>query len=166
VSCPQPRFCPGEKTPVPIVQEAGWGPELVWTKTLQKKFFRLCRGSNLELPSVRGYSWATLSPGDINMEAWSSSLGVRLTTSPFKNKFVENFRRKKIPRRGQSTFIGLWCHWWWWWRSNSVFVCYIIYNIYSTQKLNSTFMYIIYNTIYIGYTLELFIDWWNVMCQN
>jgi hypothetical protein len=29
-----------------------------------------------ELPSVQGYSWATLSPGDINTEAWSSRLGV------------------------------------------------------------------------------------------
>jgi hypothetical protein len=29
-----------------------------------------------ELPSVREYSWATLYPGDINTEAWSSSLGV------------------------------------------------------------------------------------------
>jgi hypothetical protein len=29
-----------------------------------------------ELPSVRGYSWATVSPGDINTEVWSSRLGV------------------------------------------------------------------------------------------
>jgi hypothetical protein len=29
-----------------------------------------------EVPSVRGYSWATLSLGGINTEAWSSSLGV------------------------------------------------------------------------------------------
>jgi hypothetical protein len=30
-----------------------------------------------ELPSVQGYSWDTLSPGDINSEKWSSRLGVR-----------------------------------------------------------------------------------------
>jgi hypothetical protein len=29
-----------------------------------------------ELPSARGYSWATLSPGVINTETWSSRLGV------------------------------------------------------------------------------------------
>jgi hypothetical protein len=29
-----------------------------------------------ELPNVRGYSWANLSPGGINTEAWSSMLGV------------------------------------------------------------------------------------------
>jgi hypothetical protein len=28
-----------------------------------------------ELPSVQGYSWATLPPGDINSETWSSRLG-------------------------------------------------------------------------------------------
>jgi hypothetical protein len=30
-----------------------------------------------ELPSVQWYSWATLSPGDINSETWSSRLEVR-----------------------------------------------------------------------------------------
>jgi hypothetical protein len=29
-----------------------------------------------KLPSVRGYSWATLSQGAINTEAWFSRLGV------------------------------------------------------------------------------------------
>jgi hypothetical protein len=32
---PRPRFTPGEITPVPIVQEAGWAP---WTQSLQEKF--------------------------------------------------------------------------------------------------------------------------------
>jgi hypothetical protein len=31
-----------------------------------------------ELSSVRGYIWATLSPGGINIEAWCSRLGVGL----------------------------------------------------------------------------------------
>jgi hypothetical protein len=30
--------------PVPIVQEAGWDPEPVWTQRLEEKSFRLCRG--------------------------------------------------------------------------------------------------------------------------
>jgi hypothetical protein len=29
-----------------------------------------------KLPSVQGYSWASLSPGDINWETWSSRLEV------------------------------------------------------------------------------------------
>jgi hypothetical protein len=36
---PRPRFTPGERTPVPIVLEAGWAPELVWTQRLEEKFF-------------------------------------------------------------------------------------------------------------------------------
>jgi hypothetical protein len=33
---PCPRFSPGEMTPGPTVQEAGWAPEPVWTKSLQE----------------------------------------------------------------------------------------------------------------------------------
>jgi hypothetical protein len=29
---------PGERTPVPTGQEAGWAPELVWTQRLEKKW--------------------------------------------------------------------------------------------------------------------------------
>jgi hypothetical protein len=28
----------GKRPPVPIVQEAGWAPELVWTQRLQEKY--------------------------------------------------------------------------------------------------------------------------------
>jgi hypothetical protein len=41
-----------------------------------------CRKRRLKLvPSAWGYSWATLSPGVINTEAWSSRLGVRRWTN-------------------------------------------------------------------------------------
>jgi hypothetical protein len=59
------RALPPEKgAPIPIVQEAGWAPEPVWTQRLQEKSFRLCRGSNLDRPVVqpvaRHYTdWAT-----------------------------------------------------------------------------------------------------------
>jgi hypothetical protein len=33
----QPRFTPGKGPPVPIVQEAGWTPEPVWTQRLEGK---------------------------------------------------------------------------------------------------------------------------------
>jgi hypothetical protein len=37
---PRPRFTPGEGTPpVPVVQEAGWAPEPVWTQRLEEKSF-------------------------------------------------------------------------------------------------------------------------------
>jgi hypothetical protein len=32
---------PGKGPPVPIVQEAGWAPEPVWTQTLEEKSFAL-----------------------------------------------------------------------------------------------------------------------------
>jgi hypothetical protein len=55
---------PGKGPPVPIVQEAGWDPEPVWTQRLEEKSFCLCRGSNPDLPVVqpvvRHYTaWAT-----------------------------------------------------------------------------------------------------------
>jgi hypothetical protein len=34
--------------PVPIVPEAGWAPEPVWTQRLEEESFRLCRESNLD----------------------------------------------------------------------------------------------------------------------
>jgi hypothetical protein len=34
-SCPGHALAPGKGPPVPIVQEAGWAPELVWTQRLQ-----------------------------------------------------------------------------------------------------------------------------------
>jgi hypothetical protein len=44
---------PGTGLAVPIVQEAGWAPEPVWTQGLEEKSFRLCRGPNLDLPVVQ-----------------------------------------------------------------------------------------------------------------
>jgi hypothetical protein len=55
---------PGKGPMVPIVQEAGWAPNPVWTQRLEEKFFRFCRESNLDRPVVqtvaRHYTdWAT-----------------------------------------------------------------------------------------------------------
>jgi hypothetical protein len=46
-SRPGHALAPRKGPPVPIVQEAGWASEPVWTQRLEKKSFRLCRGSNL-----------------------------------------------------------------------------------------------------------------------
>jgi hypothetical protein len=48
------RGLPPRTGPPPLViQVAGWSPEQVWTKRLEEKFFRLCRGSNLYRPVVQ-----------------------------------------------------------------------------------------------------------------
>jgi hypothetical protein len=47
-------LCPGERTPVPIGQEAGWPSEPVWTQKLEEKSFA--------------------PTGDQTLIAWSSSL--------------------------------------------------------------------------------------------
>jgi hypothetical protein len=36
-STPLPHLPPGERAPVPIVQEAGWAPGPVWTQRLEEK---------------------------------------------------------------------------------------------------------------------------------
>jgi hypothetical protein len=36
-----PALAPGKGPPVPIVQEAGWASEQVWTQRLEEKFIRL-----------------------------------------------------------------------------------------------------------------------------
>jgi hypothetical protein len=58
-------LAPGKGPTVPIVQEAGWAPEPVWTQRLGEKSFRLCLGSNfnrpIAQPVARHYTaWATL----------------------------------------------------------------------------------------------------------
>jgi hypothetical protein len=57
----QPRV---KDPPVPILQEAGWAPEAVWTQRLEEKSFGLCRGSSLDRPVVQSVvrhyiAWAT-----------------------------------------------------------------------------------------------------------
>jgi hypothetical protein len=36
---PAALLAPGTGSPVPIVQEAGWAPEPVWTQRLEETFF-------------------------------------------------------------------------------------------------------------------------------
>jgi hypothetical protein len=55
---------PGKWPAVPIVQEAGWAPEPVWTQRLEDKSFAPPPGSNPDRPVVqpvvRHYTdWAT-----------------------------------------------------------------------------------------------------------
>jgi hypothetical protein len=52
-SRPSRALAPVKGPPVHIIQEAGWAPEPDWTQRLQKKSFRLCRGSNLDRSVVQ-----------------------------------------------------------------------------------------------------------------
>jgi hypothetical protein len=66
-SRPGRALAPGKGPPVPIVQEAGWASEPVWTQRLEEKSFHFCRGSNLDRPVVqlvaRHYNnWAIPGP--------------------------------------------------------------------------------------------------------
>jgi hypothetical protein len=55
---PRPRFTPGERTPVPIVYEAGWAPETVWrTQRLEEKSSATDRdGAPVVKSAVRYYN--------------------------------------------------------------------------------------------------------------
>jgi hypothetical protein len=52
-SRPGCALAPGKGPPVPIVEEAGWAPEPVWTLRLEEKSFRLCQESNQDRPVVQ-----------------------------------------------------------------------------------------------------------------
>jgi hypothetical protein len=52
-SRPVRALLPGKRPTIPIVQEAGWAPEPVWTQRLEEKSFCLCRRSNLDRPVVQ-----------------------------------------------------------------------------------------------------------------
>jgi hypothetical protein len=55
-----------------------------------------------ELPSVQGYSWDTLPPGDINSETWSSRLGVgRGANNPTPEKNIKKPQAMPVGRKEQ-----------------------------------------------------------------
>jgi hypothetical protein len=50
---PAVLYPPGKGPPVPIVQEAGWAPEPVWTQRLQEKSLLPLSGIELDRPVVQ-----------------------------------------------------------------------------------------------------------------
>jgi hypothetical protein len=58
---PRPCFTPGERTPVPIEQKAGWAPEPVWTQGLEERSSApVGDRTPIVQPVVRHYTaWAT-----------------------------------------------------------------------------------------------------------
>jgi hypothetical protein len=60
---------PGKEPPVPIVQEAGWDPEPVWTQRLEEKSSASVDGRTPVVQSVvRHYTdWATLNKYNLNI---------------------------------------------------------------------------------------------------
>jgi hypothetical protein len=62
-----PAAPPGIGPPVPIIQEAGWASEPVWTQRLEEKSFCPCRVSNLYSPVAQPVArhctdWASPAP--------------------------------------------------------------------------------------------------------
>jgi hypothetical protein len=83
---------PGKGPPVPIVQEAGWAPEPVWTQEATGKILCPCRGSNPARPVLQPVvrhctDWA--NPELLNREEWRKLL------------------------KEAKTLYEL-CRWWWW----------------------------------------------------
>jgi len=67
---------------------------VAWNKN-SPNVVHACRKRRLNwIPSVRGYSWTTLSLEDMNTEAWSTGLwlGVRLTPTPSETIVVKKFQ--------------------------------------------------------------------------
>jgi hypothetical protein len=74
-SYPGHNLAPGKGLPVPIVQVAGWAPGPVYTQRLGEKFFRLCRGTDLDRPVIQSMArhytdWAAQSPM-YHVEGWT-----------------------------------------------------------------------------------------------
>jgi hypothetical protein len=64
VSRPGRALVPAEGPPVPIRQETGRAPQPIWAQKLEKNFFGICQGSNLDClviqPIARHYTdWDT-----------------------------------------------------------------------------------------------------------
>jgi hypothetical protein len=53
---PRSRFTPGEGPPVPIVHEAGWAPEPVWTQEARGEILLPLPGNEPISPYI---DWAT-----------------------------------------------------------------------------------------------------------
>jgi hypothetical protein len=112
-SRPDRALAPEKGPPVPIVQEAGWAPEPVWTQRLQEKFFRLRRGSNFDRPVVppvaRHYTdWAkrlTKSGQSEKESAWLVVTSHRsmITTSPSRQLQISH-RLSTLIGHNVSTF--------------------------------------------------------------
>jgi hypothetical protein len=59
---------PGKGSLVPIVQDAGWVPESVWTQRLEEKTLAFASNRTTVIQSVARYytDCATLAPNDVN----------------------------------------------------------------------------------------------------
>jgi hypothetical protein len=69
---PRPRFTPGERTPVPIVQEAGWASEPVWTQRIEEISFALLQKRNDNTLDCVEYSRS----GVLKIFSWLTIYGI------------------------------------------------------------------------------------------
>jgi hypothetical protein len=73
---------PRERTPVPVVQEAGWAPEQVWTQRLEEKFFTSAEDRTLVAQSELSQHHTTYNSVSPHTEAVHVSL-VRILMAVF-----------------------------------------------------------------------------------
>jgi hypothetical protein len=79
--CPDCPLAPRTGHALPIVQEAGWTPEPIWTQRLEEKSFHGCRGSNPDRP-VRSQTLYWLSyPGSLRSNTYIKTILLLLTVT-------------------------------------------------------------------------------------
>jgi hypothetical protein len=97
----RPRLTPGTGPPVPIVQEAGWTPEPVWTQRLEEKSFTPRRESNPDRPVVQ--------PVVRHYTAWASRLLMLLSSCGRKSSVILSLLVYR--RFGSWAILSLCCGW-------------------------------------------------------
>jgi hypothetical protein len=109
----RPRFASGKGPPVPIVQEAGWAPEPVWTQRIEEKSFT---SSGHRTPIARSSS-PTLSYASPKWRTSDKELGqilltytlqrcLRIATTDIKPDFG-TFLKQELCQISQSWLILL-----------------------------------------------------------
>jgi hypothetical protein len=100
---PRPLFIPGKRTPLPIVQEAGWAPEPVWTQRFEEKSFRLCRGSNLDRP-INVLHCTDFNESEVLPVTFDEGDNTKFNTNPFTSFGYETRRSTGRETPFASTF--------------------------------------------------------------
>jgi hypothetical protein len=111
-SSPGRALSPGKGPSVPIVQEAGWAPELVWTQRLEEKSFRLCRVSKLDRPVVQPVArhstdWATWLKRCLAARNYSAPSVATTRSSVYKFCLIKNSLTFTVLRQFWICFLCL-----------------------------------------------------------
>jgi hypothetical protein len=111
-SRPGRALAPEKGPPVPIVQEAGWAPEPVWTQRTKEKIFCPCRGSNPDRPVVQPVVFrANTSTNCDKYNIWtkhSAYQNIYFISRPYfiQNKYVPHTNNSRSLSGGGGTVWG------------------------------------------------------------